>query len=841
MHGGIGVVAIGIALALVALACGDSCQPSQPSPTPVTSSGDGGGDGSARTSTPEPPASLRLPAGESGALEHDSGARIEIPQGATDEAVTVSIAEVEPPGDKLPAGVELGTVFDISAGQADIERPVVIHIPYEHRQGMTAEDVLALHWNEDVEKWEIVDGEVDEANRRIRVEVSELSWFTTIVRDILGYDYAEGAAELESCGADPEAPEATHPFKLTAEATNHSVEHKMYVEFAIEDRVRGRAGGFGSPSAFAGPGATREYSVGWLEASPPGELSVDCVLRVGRSGIASDSWESFEEFLEDARYVLDWLSPELDRKTASLRVGEYSGRPGTEARLSECSASAKDGEVMLTAMPEAAKRGKFRVFTVEFKVYGDGELVYEHVSSPKEKTVQDYTAFSELHGPWETKLLPTSPGEYRLDCILHGNVTGFRVGSKPRGFKWLEWVTGPAGTAVSGFLEDRIKSVNERFQWYSSTDFTWPAAAAPASTPASQDSRPETSDRAGTSATFAPVSAGGLHTCVLRPDGSVACWGENQYGQSTPPGGEFASVSVGGYHTCGLRLDGTVSCWGWDYRGQSTPPGGEFAYVSAGYHHTCGLRLDGTVSCWGDNRQGESTPPGGEFAYVSVGYEHTCGLRLDGTVACWGWDEYGQSTPPGGEFAYVSAGATHTCGLKLDGTVSCWGDNEDGESTPPGGEFAYVSAGSGHTCGLKLDGTVSCWGDNEDGESTPPGGEFGSVSAGSGHTCGLKPDGSVACWGSDFMGQSVPFDRKFASISAGAYHICGLRLDGTVACWGDEVGGEFTSVSAGDRVTRAESGVTERLPAGVVIDMASPRRLAGSSPPSAQGVGTRAG
>ena len=31
------------------------------------------------------------------------------------------------------------------------------------------------------------------------------------------------------------------------------------------------------------------------------------------------------------------------------------------------------------------------------------------------------------------------------------------------------------------------------------------------------------------------VSCGGTHTCVLREDGSLVCWGENTYGQAAPP------------------------------------------------------------------------------------------------------------------------------------------------------------------------------------------------------------------------------------------------------------------------------------------------------------------
>ena len=100
---------------------------------------------------------------------------------------------------------------------------------------------------------------------------------------------------------------------------------------------------------------------------------------------------------------------------------------------------------------------------------------------------------------------------------------------------------------------------------------------------------------------------------------------------------EFASVSAGGEHTCGVRVDGSVACWGGDRFGQSTPPEGEFASVSAGQNHTCGLRVDGSAACWGYDLDGQSTPAEGEFASVSSGVEHTCGLRVDGSAACWGF------------------------------------------------------------------------------------------------------------------------------------------------------------------------------------------------------------
>ena len=124
---------------------------------------------------------------------------------------------------------------------------------------------------------------------------------------------------------------------------------------------------------------------------------------------------------------------------------------------------------------------------------------------------------------------------------------------------------------------------------------------------------------------FVSVSAGRYHTCGLRVDGSVACWGRDEYGQATPPEAPGATVEIGA--TAGVGVVGDVGV-------QVTK--GEFASASAGWDHTCGVRVDGYVACWGFNADGKATPPEGEFASVSAGGGHTCGLRVDGYVACWG-------------------------------------------------------------------------------------------------------------------------------------------------------------------------------------------------------------
>ena len=125
---------------------------------------------------PAEKASVRLSAGQSGELTHDSGARIEIPEGALLGAAAVSIVEVEPP----PSPVEVGKVYDFSVGERPILSPLTLHIPYELEPGANDSQIVPLHWDEDLEVWTALEGEVDSASRTVAVTVSDLSFFSTI-------------------------------------------------------------------------------------------------------------------------------------------------------------------------------------------------------------------------------------------------------------------------------------------------------------------------------------------------------------------------------------------------------------------------------------------------------------------------------------------------------------------------------------------------------------------------------------------------------------------------------------------------------------------------------------
>lgn len=117
---------------------------------------------------------------------------------------------------------------------------------------------------------------------------------------------------------------------------------------------------------------------------------------------------------------------------------------------------------------------------------------------------------------------------------------------------------------------------------------------------------------------FVAISVGEAHTCGLRADGSGTCWWsvdlprllrDNPGFQSVfdlhdavswPDGEIFTAISSGALHTCGLRSDGSVLCWGNIGRDQAALPEGDvFVAISSGYDFVCGLRQEGTVVCRG--------------------------------------------------------------------------------------------------------------------------------------------------------------------------------------------------------------------------------------------------
>jgi len=336
-------------------------------------------------------------------------------------------------------------------------------------------------------------------------------------------------------------------------------------------------------------------------------------------------------------------------------------------------------------------------------------------------------------------------------------------------------------------------------------------------------------------------------------------------------------VLVGGSHSCSLRSDGVMVCWGANVQGQLGDgsrtsrvlpnlevQGNRFASAASGVSHVCALSLDGQAFCWGQNDQGQigSTSPAqsslpsavtgsARFASLTAGLAHTCGLTPAGAALCWGANESAQlgdgtrtgrtfpvPVPASVAFRQIAAGWRHTCAVASDGAAYCWGDNSSGQlgtdsggspnPTPVQGGFRFVqlAAGGFHTCGLTTDGQVVCWGGNDNGQlgdgttssrsaprpvsSTE---RFSAVAAGGVHSCALTENGAARCWGRNQYGQlgdgttgdratptPVSGNDRFSQVEAVGSHTCGRTPTGAVLCWGWNLDGQLGDGSRENRL-----------------------------------------
>ncbi|WP_169337336.1 putative Ig domain-containing protein [Rudaea cellulosilytica] len=348
------------------------------------------------------------------------------------------------------------------------------------------------------------------------------------------------------------------------------------------------------------------------------------------------------------------------------------------------------------------------------------------------------------------------------------------------------------------------------------------------------------------------VAAGLRHSCAVKANGSVACWGRTIEGQAPQTqddanygllAGPYISIAAGDAHTCALRTDGDLVCWGKGAPHAGQTIAGPFVSVSASGYHIAALRADGSVAVWGDS------PPqavlAGPYVSVSAGSLHTCALKADGDLMCWG--RGADAGPPiAGPFVSVSAGLHHTCALKADGRMVCWGAYSNWFDEAPqypgeknyellAGPYVSIATGADATCGLKADGSAWCFGRGHMiahayrfPPTTASAGPFVSIAIGFYHTCLARANGSVACWGAGAHDDLYFYDVRqsrppeelngtvgvlgFGQIAAGNAHACQVRPDGTLGCWGQNNygdgalfgaatppgGGTFTSVVAGD-------------------------------------------
>ncbi len=331
-------------------------------------------------------------------------------------------------------------------------------------------------------------------------------------------------------------------------------------------------------------------------------------------------------------------------------------------------------------------------------------------------------------------------------------------------------------------------------------------------------------------------------------------------------------ISTGIDHSCGVRDDGTLWCWGQGSRGRlglvdtdgrekpaQVGDAQSWSQVSAGGSFTCAVRDDKTLWCWGRNKGGqlgvgdtedryEPTQAGSDsnWSSVTTGGTHACGLRDDGTLWCWGTgrrgrlglgDDDDRDSPEqvGGDSNWnsVVAGMRHSCAIRDDHTLWCWGRGT-GNDVPGqiGGDSDWLSASAnrGYTCAVRTDHTLWCWGLGEDGQlgigdtddrDTPSqlGSDthWSSVNAGRFHACGVRDDDTLWCWGLGDDGRlgngdtdhrltpsQVDSSANWARVAAGGAHSCGVSTDNILSCWGSGDDGRLGSGDTDRRLTPHE-------------------------------------
>lgn len=346
----------------------------------------------------------------------------------------------------------------------------------------------------------------------------------------------------------------------------------------------------------------------------------------------------------------------------------------------------------------------------------------------------------------------------------------------------------------------------------------------------------------------AKLGAGWRHTCGVRTDDSVACWGYNSSGQigsgsfvdqrspvSWALPGTVVSVAAGERGSCAVLSSGRVFCSG------AAVPGGSFnapveiadlgtvRQVVIGSSHACALASAGTVKCWGNNSTGQLGDGTNIARSTPVDVLNTVGALLTGAVE-------------------LEAGDSFTCARFASGGVVCWGDSAGviagqpvtswrlAQDFPGLSGVTSLAAGELHLCARRNDGTVLCAGSNGNGQlgngstsftltttptAVPNLANVAAISGGTQHLCALMNDGTVQCWGRGLMGngglsetRTTPVAvRNLAGVvqlAAGFEHTCALLGNGQLTCWG--AGGEG-QLGQGDTLPRT---VPTAVPGGNV-------------------------
>jgi len=311
------------------------------------------------------------------------------------------------------------------------------------------------------------------------------------------------------------------------------------------------------------------------------------------------------------------------------------------------------------------------------------------------------------------------------------------------------------------------------------------------------------------------LTAGFDHTCGIKTDGSLWCWGNNEYGQlgigsktnSNVPVkvmglNKVKAVSAGGEHTCALTHDGAVWCWGDNRYGQlgnysnSYLPAeltaevpmqvdglSEVKAIRAYATHTCVIKDDDFLWCWGNNKNGELGNASVTNSNTPVRVEGLSRVTAMGTGESYIEDTSFAVRDDGLLFGWGSGGLFHTH-LGLDAKKNQAEDPGISSSSVPiqiPGLAGVKAVGNNWVAAyaMKNDGTVWRWG------------EFWEETGGIFYTAYFPPEISHA----KYIPEQIPNFNGAVALAVGAYHAC-VIADSTdpgkrVWCWGINAQGQL--------------------------------------------------
>ena len=363
--------------------------------------------------------------------------------------------------------------------------------------------------------------------------------------------------------------------------------------------------------------------------------------------------------------------------------------------------------------------------------------------------------------------------------------------------------------------------------------------------------------------TLTSLAGGGESSLLIKPDGSLWAWGDNDHGQlgvgdtttramAWPVGTstDWAGVACGDYHSLAVKTDGTLWAWGANASGQlglgdttdRTAPvqvgtSSGWATMACGDAYSMAIRSDGSLWAWGANASGQlglgdtvtRTAPvqvgsDSDWAAVSCGSQFTVALKTDGTLWAWGADNHGQlglgtttahSSPvqvgTDSDWTAVGCGDADVEALKSDGSLWAWGYND------------YGQLGQGDTVAR---GTPTRVGQDSD---------WASVVRGDDSVVAIKSDGSLWAWGDDTYGQlgqgdtvarSLPTrigsDADWASAASDDDATFALRQDGSLWDMGHNTTGELGLADFVNRASPTLAFFIGDTTAPTIASLASP-------------------